>query len=339
MALPDYSKLSRQQKLAVFLVVIGPEAAAEILRQFDDTEIEALCREMSGLGLIPDAVQKQALEEFAGIVAQSVGSAIGGAGYAQRTVGLARGDYKAASIMNHIGPTGTAVEVVKDLGEMDGRQIFNLVKSEQPQTIALVLSYLEPPKAAEIFTLLSPDMREEVIERVGTIESTSLEMVGKIVKSMGKHFDAKARPSLHFSGGVTVVASLLNKLDKEMSKTLLARLDDRNAALGASIRKKMFSFEDISRLSPVDLQRVMREVDTTSLATAMKSATEPLREKIYAALSKRAAESLKDEIGMLGSVRLKDVEAAQEAVIAAVRRLEDEGLISLSDDANQMVGA
>ncbi len=339
MASLDYSKLNRQQKLAVFLVVIGAEAAAEVLRQFDDPEVEALCREMSSLALIPEPVQKQALEEFAGIVAQSAASAIGGAPYAQRALEIAKGDYKAAAIMNHVGPVGSAVDVIKDIGDMEGRQIFNLIKNEQPQTVALVLSYLDGAKSAEVFTLLSPEMREEVIERVGTIESTSLDMVGKIVRSLGKHFDAKARPAFHLSGGVRTVATLLNRLEKDMSKALLSKLDDRNAALGAAIRKKMFGFEDLNRLTPGDLQRVMREVDTTALATAMKSASETLREKIFAALSKRAAEGLRDEIGMLGSVRLKDVEAAQEGVIAAVRRLEEEGQISLESESTQLVGA
>jgi flagellar motor switch protein FliG len=335
----DYTKLNRPQKLAVFLVVIGAEAAAEVLRQFDDPEIEALTREMAALTLIPEPAQRQALEEFGGIVAQSAAAAIGGPAYAQRALEIAKGDYKAASIMNHVGPVGTAVDVIKDISDMEGRQIFNLIKAEQPQTIALMLSYLDGAKASEVFALLSPEMREEVIERVGTIESTSLDMVGKVARSLGKHFDAKARPSLHLSGGVRTVATLLNRMDKETSKTLLARLDDRNAALGAAIRKKMFSFEDLNRLAAGDLQRVMREVDTTGLATAMKSASEPLREKIYASLSKRAAEGLRDEIGMLGSVRLKDVEAAQEVIIATVRRLEDEGQISLENESAQVVGA
>ncbi|HEX3728543.1 MAG TPA: FliG C-terminal domain-containing protein, partial [Opitutaceae bacterium] len=180
-----------------------------------------------------------------------------------------------------------------------------------------------------VFALLSPEMREDVIERLGTIESTPLEVVGKIVRSLGKHIDTKNRPALHQSGGVRSVATLLNQMKKDVSKALLTRLEERNPTLGAEIRKKMFSFEDLLRLSAADMQRVMREVDTSGLATAMKSASESLREKIYAALSKRAVEGLKEEIEMLGPVRLKDVEAAQEGIIAVVRRLEEEGQISL----------
>lgn len=333
----DYSKLSRQQKLAVFLICIGPEAAAEVLKQFDDGEIELLCREMSTFPMIPGEVQKQAIDEFSSVIAESVGSALGGIGFAQRTLEIAKGDYKASSIIGRVGPVGNSVEVMSDIAEMEGRQVYNLIKQEQPQTISFVLSYLDPVKSAEVFGLLSPELREEVIERLGTIDSTSLELVSKIVRSLGKHFDSKMRPAFHHSGGVRAVAGLLNSLDKEMSKALLARLEERNATLGAAIRKKLFSFEDLNRLAAADLQRVLREVDSGNLAIAMKSASESLRTKIYAGLSKRASEGLKEEIELLGPVRLKDVEAAQDVIIQAVRRLEEEGQISLDSESQALV--
>jgi flagellar motor switch protein FliG len=337
MAEIDYVKLTRQQKLAVFLICIGSDSAAEVLKHFDDNEVEVICREMSAFPMVGESVMKQAIEEFSGVVASSAGSVLGGMPYAQRALEIAKGDYKASSILGRVGPVGTSVEVIKEISEMEGRQIFNLVKHEQPQTIAFLLSYLDPAKSGEVFALLSPDLREEVIERLGTIESTSLDLVSKIVRSLGKHFDSKARPSFHHSGGIRAVAGLLNSLEKEMSKTLLARLEERNSTLGAAIRKKLFSFEDLNRLTAADLQRVLREVDTSNLAVSMKSASEPLREKIYAGLSKRAAEGLKEEIDLLGPVRLKDVEAAQDVIIQAVRKLEEEGQISLDSESQALV--
>ncbi len=333
----DYTKLNRQQKLAVFLVVIGPEAAADVLRQFDDTEIEHLCREMSTLSIIPTAAAKLAMEEFSTVVAAGATSALGGLSYAQRTLEIAKGDYKASAIIGRVGPVGTSVEVIRDISEMEGRQIFNLVKQEQPQTIAFLISYLDSDKSSEIFSLLSPELREEVLERLGTIESTSLELVSKIVRNLSRHFDVKGRPAFHTSGGIRAVADLLNKLDKETSKNLLARLEERNATLSSAIRKKLFSFEDLNRMQPADLQRVLREVDSANLAVSMKSASETLREKIYGTISKRAAESLKDELQMLGPVRLKDVETAQEAIIQVVRRLEEEGQIALEGEGDSVV--
>ncbi len=157
------------------------------------------------------------------------------------------------------------------------------------------------------------------------------------MRSLGKHFDTKVRPTFHHSGGVRAVAGLLNGIDKEMSKGLLARLEERNAHLGSAIRRKMFSFDDLQRLQAADLQRVLREVDSADLAVAMKSATEALREKIYTSISKRAAESLRDEISMLGPVRLKDVETAQDTIIQVVRRLEEEGSVSLDSSEDAVV--
>ncbi len=334
----DYTKLNRNQKLAVFLICIGPESAAEVLKQFDDTEVEALCREMAGFPMIPEPVQKQAIEEFTSVVAGSVQSATGGIGFAQRTLEIAKGGHKASAIIGRVGPvTGSSVDAIKDISEMEGRQIFNLIKHEQPQTISFILSYLEPSKSAEVFPLLSPDLREEVLERLGTIESTSVELVNKIARSLGKHFDYKTRPSFHHSGGVRAVAGLLNSLEKDLSKTLLGRLEERNATLSAAIRKKLFSFEDLNRLQSADLQRILREVDSSNLAISMKSASESLRSKVFAGLSKRAAEGLKEEIELLGPVRLKDVEAAQDVIIQAVRRLEEEGQISIDADAAAVV--
>ncbi|MBE7538260.1 MAG: flagellar motor switch protein FliG [Opitutaceae bacterium] len=327
----DYGKLTRLQKLAVFLIVVGTDSAAQVLKMFDDSEIEQVCREMSQFPMVPDSLRRQVLDEFSPIIGESMDSSLGGLDYARQAIERVRGDYKANSILSRVGIAqgGTSLDVIQEIAEMEGRQIYNLIKDEQPQTVSFVLSYLNVEKAREIFMLLSPEIREDVVERLGTIESTSLDLVGKIVRSLGKHFDTKARPTFHRSGGVRAVADLLNSIDKETSKGLLARVEERNSALGSAIRKKMFSFEDLIRLQAADLQRVLREVDSQNLATSMKSASESLKDKIYGAISKRAAESLRDEISMLGPVRLKDVEMAQEAIIQVVRRLEEEGSISL----------
>jgi flagellar motor switch protein FliG len=122
-------------------------------------------------------------------------------------------------------------------------------------------------------------------------------------------------------------------LEKPLIKSLLTRLEERNTALGAAVRKQMFNFEEIGRLALADMQRVLREVDSVQLATALKGASEPLRAKVAASLSKRAAEGLREEIELLGAVKLKDIEAAQETVIQVVRRLEEEGQISLESEA------
>jgi flagellar motor switch protein FliG len=154
----DYGKLSRTQKLAIFLIIIGPEAAAEVLRQFDDAEIELICREMSTFTIIPKDVQKLSLEEFSSVVAGGMTSMLGGLGYAQRALEIAKGDYKASTIIGRVGPAvGTSVEVIKEISEMEGRQIFNLVKHEQPQTISFLLSYLAAARPPKCLHCLGPN--------------------------------------------------------------------------------------------------------------------------------------------------------------------------------------
>lgn len=339
MAEIDYTKLSRLQKLAVFLIVVGPEAAAEVLGHFDDTEIETVCREMGQIAVVPEATRQEAMAEFGPVIGDSVQCTLGGLDFARKTLSLARGEYKADLMLSRVGaePTTTSSEVMEDLSEMEGRQIFNLLKSEQPQTIAYLLSHLNAAKSGEVFQLLPTELRDNVLERLGTIESTPRDLVAKIVRNLTRHLSGNGNPTYFASGGVRAVADLLNNLDKDTSKNLLISIEERNATLGAAVRRKMFSFEDIRRLAAGDLQLVLREVDSAHLAVAMKSATEVLREGIFSAVSKRAAEALQDEIAMLGPVRLRDVEVAQDAIIQVVRRLEEEGTISLDDSESAMV--
>jgi flagellar motor switch protein FliG len=294
----DYAKLTRLQKLAVFLIVLGPEAAADILRHFDDAELENICREMGQLTVVSDVLRTAALEEFAPLIGDSLGCTLGGLDYARRTLELSRGEHKAALLLSRVGAepvtSSSSSELMADIAEMEGRQIYNLLKDEQPQTVAYLLSHLSAAKAGEVFQLLPAEVREEVVERLGTIDSTPRDLVVKIVRNLSRHVSGKMAQSYHSSGGVRAVADLLNTLDKESSKNLLGRIEERNAQLGASVRRKMFSFEDIRRLQASDLQRVLREVDSSHLSVAMKSATESLRESIYASISKRAAEALRD---------------------------------------------
>jgi flagellar motor switch protein FliG len=333
----DYKQLTHAQRLALFLIVIGPDAAAAVLRGFEDADAGAVCREMAQITVVPDHLQREAVAEFSEIISQNSAAVAGGLAYAHRTLGAAKGLYKANAVLGPVDePTGDANEVIERVNEMSAAQLFNLIKREQPQTVAFVLSCLDCGKAADVVALLSPELRDEVIERLGTIDATSGHLVNKIIRQLAERLPPKAQSNSRVTGGARAVANLLNRLDKEMSRNILTRLSDRNAELGVAIRKKMFSFEDLNRFQAVDLQRVLREVETNTLALAMKSASQGLREKIFGVLPKRAAEGLRDEIQMTGAVRLRDVEAAQDSVLQAVRHLEEEGQISLDNDGAAM---
>lgn len=325
----DYEGLGKTQKLALFLTVVGAEAAAELLRNFDDGEIEGLCREMSNFTLIDQEAQERVVAEFSNIISESLGALPGGPEYTRRALELAKGDYKAANLLGRIAPVGNSVEIIQEISDMEPRQVYNLIRLEQPQTIAFVASHLSQDKAANLVSMLPPDTRDEVVERIGTMEATSLEHVNKVVSQLRRHIDSKYKPTMHRSGGVRVVADLLNLMPGEVSKTVLGKLEERNPNLGLKIRRKMFNFEDLIRLDRADLQRVTRELEMSDLVMAMKTANSALQEALYGSVSKRAAESLQEEMQMLGPVRLKDVESAQDRIIQVVRRLEEEGEISL----------
>jgi flagellar motor switch protein FliG len=337
MAAPSYSELTKRQKLAIFLIVLGPEVAAEVLRQFEDAEIEAICKEMTNFQVIDPQTQNEVTRDFASIIGAGATAITGGAGFARRTIELAKGDSGAASMLEKVAPGMHSADGINELNDMEARQVYNLVKTENPQTIAFLVSYLDSAKGAEIVALLAEEVREEVIERLSTLGSTSVEIVSKVAKAITKNL-TKTKVTMHTSGGVRSAAELLNTMDRETTKQILNRLEQRDPELGAAIRKKMFGFADLVRLEQKDLQRIMREVDTNDLVLALKTATPLLRDAISGALSKRAAETLKEELEMLGSVRPKEVEAAQDRVIAVVRRLEEQEEISLEKGGPGGVG-
>ncbi len=336
MAAFNYSDLTKLQKLAIFLIVQGPETAAEILRQFEDAEIEAICKEMTNFQFIDEETQRSATEEFMDVIGSNANSLTGGASFARRTLELAKGDTKAASILEKIAPGSHLADGLKEIEDMEPRHIFNLLKTEQAQTVAFILSYLEPPKAALVINLFPQLARDEVLARLSTLNSTSIELVSKVARAMTHHVQS-GKVTMHTSGGVRMAADILNTLDRDNSKQIITRLEQRDPELGAQIRKKMFGFADLVRLEQKDLQRIMREVDTNDLVLALKTAAPLLRDAISGALSKRAAEALKEELEMLGSVRAKDLEAAQDRIIQVVRRLEEREEISLEKGGGSVI--
>ena len=326
----DYDNIPKLRRIAMFLVMIGPENASKILKSFADLEIEAISREMVDIELIDDAIQEAVLKEFSGLLLESAGSVRGGYEVALKVLEKTKGTYAARNIVGKMAPT-------KDSGEMEAQQIANLIKGEQPQTISFLLGSMEEHKAAELIQLLPPDIRSEVVLRMGNLEPTPGSILNKVVKNLSRHLDNRGHQTMTHFGGADRVATILNLVDKSISKVLLTELEENDSSLGAQVRQKMFSFNDLVRVSLPDMQRIMREIDTSTLVLAMKPAPEILKEKIYSSLSKRAAEGLRDELEMLGSVRLKEVEAAQESIIGVVRQLEEDGEVSLGGEDNAFV--
>lgn len=323
-------KLSRVQKLAALLVILGPDAAAEVLRGFDPPVVEAISGEMAKFTMIGQELQNEILAEFSE-VALEAGTAIrGGVDVTRVTLEKAIGVFKAAEILGRVAPSRTTVSTINEILDMEPRQIYNLLRHEQPQTVALVLSYSSADKAAEAMSYFQPDQRDKILERIATLAPTPVEVVEKVVEILVAKRGVNRTRALSQTGGVKSAADLLNAMDNTQGKTVLGSIEERNPELGQAIRHKMFTFEDLASLDATTLQRILREVDLRELALALKSASDKLKTTLLGCITKRAAESVVEEMSFMGPVRLRDIESAQTRVIDAVRRLEADGNVDLS---------
>jgi flagellar motor switch protein FliG len=330
-ALADIAKFTKVQKLAALLITLGQDSASQLMKHLDEHELEAVISEMTKMPLLSQELQEEILNEFNDVAVQASTSIRGGIEFTQTTLEKAVGLFKASNIISRVAPQRPSVAAIQQIVDLEARQIFNLIKTEQPQTIALITSYLPPDKASQLLLMLRQDQRGEVIERLATLSATPIEVVEKIVEVINRRLGGKHTRALNQTGGVKSAADLLNALDKNLSKSFLITLEERNPELSQAIRQKMFTFEDLSNLDPTAVQRILREVDIRDLAVALKTASDKLKNLILGSLSKRAAETVAEEISLMGPLKLRDIEAAQLRIIETVRRLESEGEIELGD--------
>jgi flagellar motor switch protein FliG len=323
--------LTRTQKLAALLVMLGPESAAVILKQFAPREIETVSRDMALFNLISREQQQEILEEFSEVAVAASTSVSAGLEVTRNTLERAVGSFKASDILGRVLPTRAPMGAMQAIADMDARSIFNLLRDEPPQMIAFVISYLSPEKAAQVFNQLRAEQRDQIIERLATLAPTPVEVAEKVVEVLTAKMGVKQTRALTQTGGVTPAADILNSIDKTVSRTILGTIEERNPELCQAIRKKMFTFEDLAALNAATIQRIMRETDMRDLALSLKRATEPVKKLLLSNISRRAAETVKEEMAFMGSVRLRDIEAAQFRIIDAVRKLEADGEIDLDE--------
>ena len=335
----DVSKMTKVQKLAALMVIIGPDAASQFMKNLNEHELESVSAEMTRMAVIPQEVQQEILREFTGVAVEASTSILGGVTYTQAALEKSVGLFRATNIIGRVAPSRAPVAAMQQIVDMEPRQIYNLIKLEQPQTIALIMSYLGAEKSGQLLVLLQPGIRELVVERLATLAATPIEVVEKIVDVINHKAGTKHTRALNQTGGMKMAADLLNSIDKNLSKTLLIALEERNADLGTGIRQKMFTFEDLTTLAPPSLQKILREIDMRDLAVALKSASEKLKTALLSCISKRAAETVDEEMGFMGQLKVKDIEAAQQRVIDVVRRLEGEGEIELDGGKGNEVAA
>ena len=326
---PTASSLTRTQKLAAFLVIMGEESAATIIKKFDDNERELICAEMANLPLLDAADQGAVLQEFTTMAVEATSSVSGTVDYTRKVLEKSVGIFKAAEIIGRVGTARTSVSSMQQIIDLDAISICNLLREEDAQTVALVVSYLSAVKGSEVLMSLPDKVREVVIEKLATLESTPIEVVETLGEVLSAKVGERVSRALNQTGGEKSAAAVLNAMHKDERKKLLDNMDERAPDLVRSIRMKMFTFEDLQQLDVKTMQKIMREVDAGKLAVALSAAPGELQEAMLAALSKRAAENVKDEIENMGKISLREIETNQNSIIDVVRQLETEGEISL----------
>jgi len=331
-AATENGALNKTQKLAMLLVMLGPESGGVIMRQLQPREVEAVSREMARFNLITREQQLEILEEFSDVAVSASTSLSAGVDATRNTLEKAMGSFKANDILGRVVSTRTSVGgAMQAIADMDPRHIFNLIRDEQVQAITFIISHLSPEKAAQVLNLLRLEQRDQVIERLATIAPTPVEVAEQVVAVLNAKLGVKQTRALTQTGGITTAADILNAMDKTVSRTLLTTIEERNPDLSMAIRKKMFTFEDLLLLGGPSIQRIMREIEMRDLTVALKKVSEPLKKLLLSNISRRAAESVQEELAFLGHVKLRDVEAAQFRIIDAVRKLEAEGEIDLDE--------
>ncbi len=328
---PDAEKprYTGAQKAAILCMSLGAEQAAKVTQRLSNEEVEAISFEIARMERVEPADAEQVLLEW---IETSVGSeafSSGGVDYCREILEKAFGPQKAQAILKRVLSMLNNNAGLQRLRTADPVQIANTFRNEHPQTIALILAHLAPPQTAMVFNELDPTLSTDVAYRMCKMEKVSPEMLTLIERSLGNDIDLDFQAGA-LSGGPAALAAVLNLVKSGVMKSILEKIEEKDSELSTQIKNLLFVFEDMIGLQDFAMQRILKDVDTKTLALALKGASEELKERIMARMSQRAITSVKDEMEMLGPVRMKEVEAAQSAIVAQARELEDAGEIALT---------
>lgn len=322
--------ISDRQKAAVFLLALGPEISAQVIKGLSEYEVEILVAEIAHVEKMSQDVTDNVLKEFHDLYEAQGFITSGGLQYASDILERAVGKHKAKEIIDRLTAT-LEIAPFHFLRNADPNEIYSFLEDEHPQTIALVLSHLKPEQASMIIKQLGSSLRAEVMRRIALMDRTTPDIIAEVETILESKISSLARGQEYSAvGGIDATVKILNAVDRGTERAILEIMEDENPSLADEIRRKLFTFEDVINLEDRAIQRVMREIDSKQLALALKTANDDLKEKIFANMSQRAGEMLREDMEFLGPVRLKDVEQAQQEIVNAVRRLEEDGEIIIA---------
>lgn len=321
--------MTGKQKAALLLISLGPEVSASVYKHLSEEEMERLTLEISGVKKVESSVKDEIIEEFHNIALAQDYISQGGIGYAKTVLEKALGVDHAQAIINRL-TSSLQVRPFDFARRAEPSQILNFIQNEHPQTIALILSYLEAEQAGLILSQLPQEMQADIAKRIATMESTSPEVISEIETVLERKLSSTVTQDFTETGGVDAVVEVLNGVDRSTEKTILDALEIQDPELAEEIRKRMFVFEDIITLDNRSIQRVIRDCENEDLILAMKVSSEEVKDILFTNMSARMAESFKEEMEVMGPVRLRDVEEAQSKIVGIIRRLEDAGEIIIA---------
>lgn len=322
--------LRGSQKAAVILVSLGDTAGADIIKALTEDEVEQVSQAVARLEPIGSEAAEALLEEFHQMTIAQEFVVRGGVDYAKKMLYNAFGPDVARRLLDRLAKAlGNDVASFDALQKADPQQLSKFIHKEHPQTIALVLSHLNPSQAASLLAALPTAIRADVAIRMASLDQISPDIVQKIAGVIGQKLRALGEFSRESYGGVRAVAELFNRLDSGTSKDILSSIEQQDVNLFDTIRHLMFVFDDLLLIDPQGIKEIVAKVDRKVLTTALKGTSEQLRKWIMDAMSQRGAEMLREDIEALGPVKIREVDAAQQQIIGLVRKLESEGVISL----------
>ncbi len=327
--------LSGTRKAAIVLMKLGEDRCAEVFKHLNEHEIEAVVREIAALESVPMDVGETVFGEFTQMTAAKPSFATGGVEHARRLVMKTMGAEPARRVIDRVVKAADATDGFASLGKANPQQLSKFILGEHPQTIAVILARLNPGSAAQLVSQLPDDLRADVLMRMASIDEILPEVISRISVVIDQRLKALGGPSREQHGGVRAVAELFNRLDRAMSQRALEAVEERSQDLAVQIRNLMFVFDDLATVEETGIREIINRADKKALTVALKGASEEIRTRFFGNMSKRAGELLKDEMEMLGAVRLRDVEKAQQEVVAIARKLEEEGLIILGGNAGE----
>lgn len=321
-------------KAAVLLLSVGPERASKVLKTIPADQIEDVTRELAGLGVIPETLRKEVIEEFYGISLAAGYDSEGGLDYAKEIIKNSLDPKMADRVMAQI-QTQVQRTPFAFLQKAEAESLLTFIQDEHPQTIALITCHLPHHKAAEILGGLPVQKQVEVIKRIAVMEQTNPEVIREVEKGLESRLSSMLTQSMEKAGGVPTVAEILNLADRTREKSIMEGLEAEDPDLVEEIRRLMFVFEDVKLVDDKGIQSMLREIDNAELALALKTASEELRDKIFTNMSDRAASLINEDMEFMGPVRVSDVEGAQQRIVDIVRRLEEAGEIIISGRGGQ----